>query len=317
MNQPTNTAVTNETYFSFPTSYLPQVTNANTVTIDLPYIHYKRNPTEYILYIITDGVMYLTEGETEYTLRAGDFLLLDPSRCHFGRKSSRCTYYYIHFLWPDIQEKTLSENEYQQILRKQRRLSTATREADSLETTPLILPKYCHLDNKSFRNLDTYALTVKLNFHNPLEGHQMLTSSALIILLTMLERTLTDLALENETAGKLIAFEIIAYLKIYYYKRLRGSDIADHFHGNFDYLNRKFKITIGKTMFQWLNEYRITVARHLLQTGYYTNGQIAARTGFNNEFYFSKVFKKITGMTPTEYKSHADQTNIPRSFFIP
>lgn len=317
MSQPKNTDVENKTFFSFPTSYLPQVTNANTVTIDLPYIHYRRNPTEYILYIITDGVMFLTEGETEYTLQAGDFLLLDPSRCHFGRESSRCTYYYIHFLCPDIREQSMSGQEYQQILRNQRLLSTSTNEADSLETTPLILPKYCHLDDKSFLNLDTYALTIKLNFHDPLEGHQILTSSALVILLTMLERTLTDLALENETAEELIAFQIIAYLKIYYYERLRSSDISNHFHGNFDYLNRKFKRTIGKTIFQWLNEYRITVARHLLQTGYYTNGQIAARTGFNNEFYFSQVFKKITGMTPTEYKSHADQTNIPRSFFIP
>lgn len=306
-----------EIFYSFPAEVLPQITNANTVTIDLPYVHYKRTPTEYILYVITEGIMYLTEGDVEYNLTPGDIILLDPSRCHYGRESSRCTYYYFHFRCPAIQEITMTNKEYQQTLRNRRILSTSTNEADSLENPPLILPKYFHLNERPFHNLETHAVSIKLNFHDPLEGHQQLASSTLIIFLTMLERTLTDLALENETSKELISFQIIAYLKIYYYEHLSSQDIAHHFHGNFDYLNRKFKLTIGKTIFQWLNEYRITVAKYLLQTGYYTNGQIASRTGFNNEFYFSKVFKKITGMTPTEYKSHTEQTNIPRSFFIP
>ena len=306
-----------EIFFTFPAEVLPQITNANTVTIDLPYVHYKRTPAEYILYVITQGIMYLTEGETDYTLKPGDFIFLDPSRCHYGRESSRCTYYYFHFHCPAIQESRMTKTEYQQILRKRRILSTSTGEADSLENPPLLLPKYFHLNSKSFQNLETHAISIKLNFHDPLEGHQQLASSAMIIFLTMLERALTDLALENETSKELISFQIIAYLKIYYYQHLSSEDIANHFHGNFDYLNRQFKKTIGKTIFQWLNEYRITVAKYLLQTGYYTNGQIAARTGFNNEFYFSKVFKKITGMPPTEYKSHREQTNVPRSFFIP
>ena len=84
---------------------LPMVNLVDEVTIAPPYIHYKRKATEFILYYIYDGEMYLTESTTEYILKQGDIILLDPARSHFGRKASICHYIYIHFSWENFAEK--------------------------------------------------------------------------------------------------------------------------------------------------------------------------------------------------------------------
>ena len=51
----------------------------------------------------------------------------------------------------------------------------------------------------------------------------------------------------------------------------------------------------------FLNEYRVYRSRELLATGLYTHKQIAAEVGFCNEFYFSRVFKKVIGISPSVY----------------
>ena len=63
-------------------------------------------------------------------------------------------------------------------------------------------------------------------------------------------------------------------------------------------------IQTGKTIFCYLNEYRITESKKLLYSGLLTNKEIAEKVGFHNEFYYSKVFKQYTGLSPREYKTN-------------
>lgn len=295
--------INSDIFFSIPPNQLPDISLANSVTIDLPYVHFSRTPTEYILYIILDGVMYLTEGDTDYTLKPGDFILLDPSRLHFGRKGSRCFYYYIHFSIPGIRETSYSPEDYAQILFRQRTHCNALTEEAAPDNSPILLPKYFHLPDHSCTRLQHYAKNILLSYHNPIEFHAQTANCLLLSLFIMMHQHLTDHTLgKNEQASHALSLEIIAYLKIYYPEKITGERLEKHFYKNFDYINRTFKKAIGKTIFQWLNDYRISEAQKLLQSNYYTHKQIAEKTGFSNEFYFSRVFKKLTGTTPSEYQ---------------
>ena len=130
----------------------------------------------------------------------------------------------------------------------------------------------------------------------------------LLFLFIMMQQLLTDHALEeNKQERSALSLELIAYLKIYYPEKITGERIEKHFYKNFDHINRVFKKAIGKTIFQWLNDYRISEAKKLLQSNLYTHKQVAEKTGFSNEFYFSKVFKKLTGSTPSEYQKQFTQ----------
>ena len=100
---------------------------------------------------------------------------------------------------------------------------------------------------------------------------------------------------------KMIA-KLMAYLKKYYSEKIDSNKIECEMHMNFDYLNRQFKKYTGDTIFRFLNGYRIEESKRFLKIEQYSNAVIASMTGFQNEFYFSKVFKKYTGITPSEYK---------------
>ena len=92
--------MTESIYFKIVHNELPSVSLADFADIKPPYVHFKRKYHEYILYYILSGELYLTEGDTEYTLEENDFILLDPSREHHGRKTSKCRFLYVHFAFP-------------------------------------------------------------------------------------------------------------------------------------------------------------------------------------------------------------------------
>ena len=67
------------------------------------------------------------------------------------------------------------------------------------------------------------------------------------------------------------------------------------------YFTRLFKERTGTTPLAYVNEKRIDKAGHLLETGSYTNEEIASLCGFSDVKYFYVVFKKITGQTTRGY----------------
>ena len=89
-------------YYEINANILPQIRLVDTAVLEPPYVHRRRQPDEYILYIMKQGVLYLKEDQKEYELRQGDILLLDTDFVHEGLKASECEYFYIHFRHPQI-----------------------------------------------------------------------------------------------------------------------------------------------------------------------------------------------------------------------
>ena len=87
----------------------------------------------------------------------------------------------------------------------------------------------------------------------------------------------------------------------------RLSETMTHFCYNKDYLRRCFESDTGKTPLQYLTDLRINRAKMLLlQNDRVLIREIGGKCGFSDTLYFSVVFKKITGMSPEEYrKFHA------------
>lgn len=289
-------------YFGGMCNTLPTITLIDEVTIGPPYIHYKRTPSEFILYIIADGIMYLTEDTEEYTLEAGDIILLDPSRCHFGRKTSTCHYMYIHFLWDAFSEKQMQPSDYiaEQITERRKNSSVLT---NPIFHSPLVIPKYFKTSEKKRRKFMLLAKDMKEAFHKGIEYSQEMAAVLFMQFMYEYSRTITDHLIQNESSNSdKVIDDVLTYLRRYYYEDISSKKIEAIFHMNFDYLNRRFKKITGKTIFYFLNEYRIEQSKIMLKSGHLSNRQIAAETGFCNEYYFSRVFKKYTNLTPGAYK---------------
>ncbi|MBR5329442.1 MAG: helix-turn-helix transcriptional regulator [Firmicutes bacterium] len=99
--------------------------------------------------------------------------------------------------------------------------------------------------------------------------------------------------------------EILSYLQTHYNEKITLEQIACHIHLCANECCRFFKKNTGKTIFQYLSEYRIEQSiRYLSQTSLPIS-EIAYTCGFSSTSHFIDRFKKRTGQTPLEYrKSH-------------
>ena len=64
-----------------------------------------------------------------------------------------------------------------------------------------------------------------------------------------------------------------------------------------------FKEKMGVAPIEYVNTLRIERACNLIASSPMSFSKVGENCGFYDNFYFSKIFKKITGMTPTEYKN--------------
>ena len=82
-------------------------------------------------------------------------------------------------------------------------------------------------------------------------------------------------------------------------------DVAAYVGISRSHLFRSFQTYLGKSPKEYLSEYRIRQACHLLKETELSVSAIAYSVGFENNLYFSKAFKKIKKISPSEYrKSH-------------
>jgi YesN/AraC family two-component response regulator len=78
--------------------------------------------------------------------------------------------------------------------------------------------------------------------------------------------------------------------------------VAKHVHLNSAYFSTLFKRSTGSSFKEYLNMIRIEESKRLLANTNYSVIDIAIATGFEDQSYFSKVFKKHTGLTPKQYR---------------
>lgn len=85
-------------------------------------------------------------------------------------------------------------------------------------------------------------------------------------------------------------------------KNITVAELAKRANLQHDYFSRLFLQATGERPLNYLHEKRIERAQYLIATTSLSLSKIAEETGFENVPYFSKIFKKVTSLTPGEYK---------------
>ena len=95
------------------------------------------------------------------------------------------------------------------------------------------------------------------------------------------------------------------YVEEHYYENLMLADVAQKVGISAGYLSTLFQKQMSKGFVDYLNEVRIEYACTYLRQSYLKTYEIAYKVGFRDEKYFSKVFKKIKGQSPSEYRKQS------------
>ncbi|MFB5676526.1 response regulator [Paenibacillus terreus] len=96
--------------------------------------------------------------------------------------------------------------------------------------------------------------------------------------------------------------DIAAYLDAHYADEITLQDISNRFYLSREYISRKFKQEFGVNLSEYLSRLRIRQAKLLLLNPRLRLQQISEMVGYQDEKYFGKVFKKLEGITPGEYR---------------
>lgn len=98
--------------------------------------------------------------------------------------------------------------------------------------------------------------------------------------------------------------EIIEYVDRNFYKDISIHTLAQKFHFNPNYFCQLFSKGTGVTFTEYLTRRRIEYACEILSNSKAPVGEVAEKCGFDNYFYFSRIFKKLMQRTPSEYRSY-------------
>ena len=97
--------------------------------------------------------------------------------------------------------------------------------------------------------------------------------------------------------------EIVNFIDGHLQESLSIERLCAKFYISKNHLYEAFRINLGNTVTGYINEHRIFLAKDLLRQSDKPMSEIAEQIGINNYTYFFKLFKKLTGITPTEYRN--------------
>lgn len=112
---------------------------------------------------------------------------------------------------------------------------------------------------------------------------------------------LYDLA-KYSTAKKLSVELVYQYLREHYEENISIGMLTEHFYQSPQYISKQFKERYGITIVTALTAIRMEQARLFLENTDMPMSQICQKTGYMDEGYFSKIFKKENGMSPKQYR---------------
>lgn len=242
-----------------------------------PHTSKRTNLLSYLFFIVEAGSGTLHYNGECYTLSKGDCVFLD---CKYSY--SHCTsedlwkLKWIHFYGPSMNE---------------------------------IYDKYIQRGGQpcfsSYKTKDYSALLTELYTVASSEDFvkDMIINEKISSLLTLLMAESwnpdTDTFRSN---SKRNLSEVKNYLTQNYTRKITLDELADIFYINKFYLTRLFKEQFGVSINTYLLQTRITHAKHLLRFSDLSIEKISQECGMNDANYFSRMFKKVEGVTPGEYR---------------
>ncbi len=182
---------------------------------------------------------------------------------------------------------------------------------DKTMTVPDKLKKYIAMIIEEYYQTfnPMYADDKKLELKEnpPIGGQQMIRTHLEQLLILLIRSELDNHALRifptKESMENHLVSEIMHIIEENTYHKISVEDICEQLNYSRAYLSKIFRATSGYTILKYVLMNKMREAKKLIREGQYNFTQISDLLCFDNPHYFSTVFKKMTNMTPTNYKN--------------
>ncbi|CAM3740145.1 AraC family transcriptional regulator [Marinicrinis lubricantis] len=258
------------------------------------------NIGEFDLIIVSEGRLFIGEEKMQWELQPGQTLILLPNAYHYATApcQENTIFYWMHFQtsgeWEEVSHNAL-----------QRGRSTGTESHLRLggENYAIQLPKQWNLSNPS-------------QVYSDMEQLLMLSIQSKSATFWKLQQTLNRLLqrMDQEQRGHLstpalkVAESAEAFIRSHYHREVTNTMLSDALHFHEGYIARCMKEVYGCTPLEYLLHYRLEQAKLLLLKTDLPMSAVAEQTGFQQAAYFSRMFSRQFGLSPSQYrKLHAIQ----------
>ena len=267
---------------------LPQLCGCGLFAASESFIHTDRVPDFCVLIYVIDGCIYVTEGDTDYEVNAGELLILKNGVHHFGKKkiNKGTKWIFVHFrisadcnaspFYPDASP-----------------LGAYDATAKSILTLPKFLDSVSARFEKELKTFIEYAQSDDAYKKWFINQRLFLLLSSLAVSAQGFSNNLT------------LSDRICRYLSDNIGVPFNSENIEKRFYLSYKYMAHLFKKEKGVTMQQYHNSVRMDEACRLLCSTLMSIGEIADKLGFSDVLYFSRCFHTYTGKSPSAYRKES------------
>lgn len=242
-----------------------------------PYTSQRENLSSFLFFIVEKGSGNLVYNNLKYNLSVGSCVLINCN-CDYSISSKQDLWIlsWIHFNGPTM--KVI----YQKFLERCGGPCFISSKIDDFIAQ--------HKQLLIISNQDSYVKDMRL-------------MTALSSLLTMIMEQCWSDSRENAGLGTQRKWTLIRqYLEENYLSNIRLDEMSEKFSMNKFYITRKFREEYGCTINQFVTRLRITHAKELLRFSELNITEIANNSGFCDSAYFTRVFTKEEGISPTVFR---------------
>lgn len=244
------------------------------------------------LVYVDAGNVKITANNKEHHLKQGEIIFHKPNEFHTIKteNDAAANVFVISFVCSS-ESMTFFKNKTMTVPSKLRKYIST------------ILEEYL----QTFNTMSSEDIKLELKENPPIGGQQMIKTylEQFLILLIRSENDNHDFRIfpSKESMENHLVSQIIQIIEENTYKKITVDQICNQLNYSRTYLSKIFKTAFGYTILEYILMNKIREAKKLIREERYNFTQISDMLSFDNPHYFSKVFKKISNMTPTNYKN--------------